>query len=264
MDILKQSLAPVSSEAWDEIKSESKRFLSSHLSARKFVNVVGPKGWDYAAHPEGRLIIPANQENNGVVYGINKVQPLIEPRIKFSLEIWELDNLARGARDIDLLPMEKAAIRLAEFEERTIFYGLKNASITGLIECNTKEKLLFPDLIEDLLAVVTHGMTRLKHASVGGPYTLIVSPERWEKISSHFKAYPLKIQLEKLLGGPVILSHFIDETFLAPADAPELHLVLGQDISIGYESHDDKMVHLYFTESFTFKINDPATVIFIE
>ena len=264
MDILKQKLAPVSTEAWEEIKSEAKRVLNAHLSARKFIKVVGPKGWDYAAVPVGRLNIPGNQDKKGVVYGINKVQPLVEPRISFHLNIWELDNLARGAKDIDLDPMEDAAVKLAEFEERTIYYGLKNASIAGLRECNAGEKLVFPEQIEDLLSVVSRGITKLVEASIGGPYTLVVSPDKWQKISSHFKGYPLKIQLEKLLGGQVILSHFIREAFLAPADASELNLVLGQDISIGYESHNDKEVRLFFTESFTLQIHDPATIIMIE
>jgi uncharacterized linocin/CFP29 family protein len=264
MDILKQSLAPVSAEAWEEIKSESKRFLSSHLSARKFIRVADPKGWGYPASPSGRLIIPEKQDRDGVVYGINKVQPLIEPRIRFTLNLWELDNLTRGAKDVDLGALEKAAVKFAEFEERTIYYGLPNASITGLKDSNMRERLTFPESMEELLAVVSHGITRLMHSSVSGPYALIVSPEKWEAISSHFKAYPLKLQLEKLLGGPVILSHFIKEAFLAPAFASELDLILGQDISIGYESHNGKEVNLFFTESFTFQINDPATVILIE
>lgn len=264
MDILKQSLAPISKEAWEEIKSEAKRVLNAHLSARKFVDVAGPKGWDYAAIPVGRLDIPAGQDKKGVNYGIRKVQPLVEPRISFSLNIWELDNLARGAKDIDLDPMESAAIKFAEFEEKTIYYGLKNASVTGLRDCNREVKLAFPEQIEDLLSVVSQGITTLMQASFGGPYALIVSPEKWQKISSHFKGYPLKLQLEKLLGGPVILSHFIKEAFLAPANAEELNLVLGHDISIGYESHNDKEVRLFFTESFTLHIHDPATIIMID
>lgn len=264
MDILKQQLAPVSTEAWEEIKTNAKRFLSLHLSARKFVEVSGPRGWDYAAVPVGRLDIPKNQKSGGVIYGINKVQPLIEPRIIFSLDTWELDNLSRGAEDINLDAMEEAAKQLAEFEDRAIYYGLPKASLTGLKDCNVEGKLVFPEKIDDLLSVVSRGITALRDSSFGGPYTLIVSPEKWQKISSHFTGYPLKTQLERLLGGPVILSHFINEAFLAPANASELNLILGHDISIGYESHNAKEVRLFFTESFTFKINDPATVIMIE
>ncbi len=264
MDILKQQLAPITSEAWEEIKTQAKRVLSTHLSARKFVNVTGPKGWDYAAVPAGRLIIPDNQDTGGVVFGINKVQPLIEPRINFSLSIWELDNFTRGAEDIDLDSMENAAVKLAEFEEKTIYYGLQEASLTGLRDSNTKGKMSFPDNINDLLSVVSKGITNLLASSIKGPYVLMVSPEKWQKISSHFNGYPLLRQLEKLLNGPVILSHFIEEAFLAPAEATELNLVLGHDISIGYESHNEEEVRLFFTESFTLQINEPRTIIMIE
>lgn len=264
MDILKQSLAPVSAKAWQEIKSEAKRFLGTHLSARKFVEVVGPKGWDYAAVPAGKLEIPGNQNKDGVIYGISKVQPLVEPRISFQLNIWELDNLTRGAKDIDLDPMEEAALKFAEFEEKAIYYGIKNASITGLKECNQDNKLTFPDQVDNLLPVVSEGITRLAKKSISGPYALIVSPEKWKKISSQVKGYPLKVHLERIMGGPVILSHFIEEAFLAPADAEDLNLVLGQDISIGYESHNLKEVRFYFTESFTFQILDPDSIILLD
>jgi len=40
--------------------------------------------------------------------------------------------------------------------------------------------------------------------------------------------------------------------------------VLGQDLSIGYESHNNKTVQLYFTESFTFQVIDPAAVLVLK
>jgi len=120
MDILKQELAPVSAEAWEEIRSEARRVLNVHLSARKFIEVVGPKGWDYAAVPVGRLNIPGNQDKKGVIYGINKVQPLVEPRISFHLNIWELDNLARGAIDIGYESHNDKEVRLFFTESFTL------------------------------------------------------------------------------------------------------------------------------------------------
>ncbi|TVR73248.1 MAG: bacteriocin [Marinilabiliales bacterium] len=263
MDILKQSLAPLSDEAWQEIKSAAKQILSSHLSARRFASISGPMGWDYAAVPTGRLDIPGGQDKKGVVYGIHKVQPLIEPRISFKLNIWELDNLARGARDADLDQLEEAAVKLAEFEEKTVYYGIKNASVTGLKDVNSSEKLQLPGSIEGLLSTVSEGITKMMDASVTGPWTLVVSPALWKQISSHFKGYPLKLQLEKLLGGPVIMGHFIEEAFLVPSAAEDINLVIGQDISIGYESHNEKEVRLFLTESFTLRVNDPASVIMI-
>jgi uncharacterized linocin/CFP29 family protein len=37
-----------------------------------------------------------------VKYGIHQLLPLVETRMPFSLNIWELDNLDRGNKDVDL------------------------------------------------------------------------------------------------------------------------------------------------------------------
>ncbi len=65
---IKQTLAPVSAEAWKEIKSAAKRLLNTHLSARKFVEVAGSKDWDYPAVPVGKLNDPGNQDKKKLYY----------------------------------------------------------------------------------------------------------------------------------------------------------------------------------------------------
>ncbi len=264
MNILKKELAPVSTEAWKQINSEAKRFLETYLVARKFLKVEDPKGWDYAALPEGRLDIPSGQKKDGVIYGIHKVQPLIEPRISFSLNIWELDNISRGSSDADFDPLAVAAKKLARFEEETIFYGLEKASIKGLSGININNSLNLPENITELPEVVSEGVTRLVQEAVNGPYTMVAGLPLWKKISAIANGYPLKKQIEKIIGGNIIPSLFITEAFLVPQNADELRLVLGQDISIGYESHTAKEVVLYLTESFTFKIDNPSSVIMIK
>ncbi|MFW5687761.1 MAG: family 1 encapsulin nanocompartment shell protein, partial [Bacteroidota bacterium] len=134
MDILRKSLAPISDKAWKEINETSKDVLTSVLSARKFVDVEGPKGWDFAALSTGRIDVPENQDG-ALEYGVHQVLPLVEVRIPFELNIWELDNVARGAEDIDLDSLEEAAREIAKFEENAIFEGFKAANIKGLKSC---------------------------------------------------------------------------------------------------------------------------------
>lgn len=55
MDILKKPLAPVTEDAWDEIFDDSTDIFTSVLSGRKFVDVEGPLGLDYAAVHTGRI-----------------------------------------------------------------------------------------------------------------------------------------------------------------------------------------------------------------
>ncbi len=262
MDILRKSLAPISQEAWEEINDTAVEVLSEVLSARKFVDVEGPQGWDYAALNLGRIEVPANQKGK-VKYGISQVLPLVEARIPFELNIWELDNAVRGAEDIDLDAMEDAAREIAQFEEKVIYEGFKAANITGL-NASDYPSIPFPQEAEEILSAVAKGTAKLKANSIEGPYNLVLNTEKWEKVNSYVRGYPLRKQLENLLGGSIIMAPYVKDAFLVSERGGDFKMVVGQDLSIGYESHDNKTVQLYFTESFTFQLVDPAAVIVLK
>ncbi len=260
MDILRKSLAPISNEAWEEINDTAVEVLTSVLSGRKFLDVEGPKGWDYAALSTGRIHVPANQKG-GVKFGIHQVLPLVEARIPFELNIWELDNVARGAEDIDLDALEDAARDIAKFEEKAIYEGFKQGSITGLKNSSDYDAIPFPEATEGIIDTVSLAVSKMMTASIEGPYSLVVNTEKWQKINSFVRGYPLRKQLEHILGGSIILAPYVKESYLVSERGGDFRLVLGQDLSIGYESHSSKSVQLYFTESFTFQVIDPAAVI---
>lgn len=260
MDILRKSLAPISASAWEEINDAATDVLKSVLSARKFVDIEGPKGWDYAAAPAGRINIPQNQKGKAK-YGIHQVFPLIEVRVPFELDIWELDNIARGAVDIDLGALEDAARELAKFEENIIYEGLKPANIDGLKKSSEYTPIQFPKTSENVASAIAKAVAQLKDKAVDGPYNLILDVEKWQIINSSGKGYPVRKQVEGLIGGSVILAPLVNDAYLVSERGGDFKLTLGQDISIGYESHNSKKVQLYFTESFTFRVVDPAAVV---
>ncbi len=259
MDILRKSMAPVSDEAWAEINATAKEVLSSVLSARKFVDVDGPRGWNFAALSTGRIHVPEGQKG-AVKYGIHQVLPLVEARIPFELNIWELDNVARGAEDIDLAALEEAARKIAQFEESVIYDGFKPGSVSGLKGSSVNEVLTFPEAGEEIIGVVSQALASLKAASVEGPYSLVLSTEKWQRVNSYVRGYPLRKQLESLLGGSIIMAPYVKDAYLVSERGGDLKMVIGQDLSIGYESHNGKTVKLYFTESFTFQVIEPAAV----
>ena len=259
MDILRKSLAPISQQAWAEINETAVDVLSSVLSARKFVDVEGPKGWDFAALSTGRIQVPANQKD-AVKYGIHQVLPLVEARIPFELNVWELDNVARGAQDIDLGPLEEAARKLAQFEEKALYEGFKPANIAGLKASSVFAAIAFPAEGDQILGMVLEAVTKLKASSIEGPYTLVLNPEKWQQVNSFVKGYPLRKQLEGILGGSIIMAPYVKDGYLISERGGDFKMVIGQDISIGYESHNSKTVQLYFTESFTFHVIEPKAV----
>jgi uncharacterized linocin/CFP29 family protein len=259
MDILRRSLAPIADAAWQEINKTAFDVLTSVLSARKFVDVDGPRGWDFAALTTGRIEVPKSQA--GVVeYGVHQVLPLVEARIPFELNIWELDNVARGAQDIDLKPLEDAAREIAKFEEKVVYEGLKSAGIKGMQSCNEYDTPTFPADGEAIIGAVANVLAQFKANSIEGPYSLVLSQQKWEKVNSFVKGYPLRKQLETLLGGSIIMAPNIEGAFIVSERGGDMKLVIGQDLSIGYKAHNNKTVQLYLTESFTFHIIEPAAV----
>jgi uncharacterized linocin/CFP29 family protein len=263
MDILKRNLAPVTEESWALIKDEATEMLNTLLSARHIVHVEGPKGWDYAAVPTGRLTFPGSGKN-GIKFGLRQAKPLIELRIPFELDIWELDNIVRGARDIDLDAMENAAKSLARFEDEAIFNGLSDAGIDGIKTETEYKPISYPKKVEDLPKSIAQGINLLQAASVEGPYAMLLSAAKWQDLTTCSEGYPLIRRIEEILNGPIVVSQNLKEGILLPKQTEDLVLTLGNDISIGYESHNQEKVKLYFTESFTFQVLDPAVAVILK
>ncbi len=260
MDMLKRNLAPISAEAWEEIDEQAAAVLRTHLSARKAVRLNGPMGWDYTAVNEGRLDV-LETEKDKVSTGIYKVKPLVEGRIEFKLNRWELDNITRGARDIAFDALEEAARQLALFEENAVFNGYAAGNIEGLIPSSEHDALDFGKTGSEVMTSVSEGVLTLKEHFQEGPFALVVGKEAWNRIQMEVQGYPLHKRIEELLGGPIIFSTALDTAILVPFDHEDLELTVGQDFSIGYQSHDNKDITLFLTESFTFRVLDPALIV---
>lgn len=261
MDILKQNMAPISTEAWSEIDEQARKSLTSHLIARKVIDVDGPKGWAYGGVALGRIDYPEKQKKGEIFYGLHQYQPLVEIRMPFTLSLRELENITRGALDIDFEPLKQAAEKVARFEEDAIYYGFEPGCIRGLKNSSGFEIMPYPKEVEDILGAVAQGVSRMRQASVEGPYSLVINPKRWGELARFVKGYPLKRQLEELLGGPIHVCSGIDEVFLVSARGGDFVLTIGQDLSIGYDVTSGDEIHLFFTESFTFRVVEPAAVI---
>ena len=259
MDILKRSIAPLTEEAWKEIDDQAIEVLHSQLSARKAVHVEGPMGWDYTVVPEGRLTLVDNEKD--VKTGVYNSTPLVEARISFELDRWEMDNLVRGAKDVELEALEEAVRKLAIFEEEAIYNGYEKGKIKGLKDSSEQEALKFGEDAKAILEMIAKGMIMLQDAFVEKPYNLVVGDEAWKRINRESNNYPLVKQVEELIGGKVIYSHVVEGAFLLPDDHEDLEMTIGQDYAIGYESHTDEKVRLFITESFTFRVLDPALII---
>lgn len=254
--MLYRELAPITKEAWKEIDERAEEVLKSYLSARRVVKVIGPKGMDYNVITEGRLENVVDTDE--VCYGTYKVLPLTEIRIEFEMNRWELDNIQRGAKDIDYEPLENAARKIALFEENAIYNGLNDGNIVGLKDSYDGGIIPFGSDIEDIMKAISNGIIKLREAYQTGPFDLVVGKEIYERILSVQSAFPFDKRIEELIGGKIIYNHIIDDAYLLPHDHDDLELTIGRDFSIGYQSHTSEKVKFFITESFTFRVLDSS------
>lgn len=264
MNILKKSIAPITDKAWEEITDRTKQILRTYLTARKFVDIEGPTGLEQGGISTGRLIVPENQSAEGVNYGIREMLPFVEIRKPFELDLWELDNIERGAKDVDLTPLEEAAKEIAFFEEKVIYEGFEPIKIIGLEQASENPSVNIPKNTNAFLKELGKQIIHLSQNGVEGPYSLVITSAEWLELVKLSEGYPIQKQLTEILGGKLIINHSNKHSFLVSERGGDYELIQGQDITLGYDTHDTQNVKLYLTASFTFRVLSPEAVVVFE
>jgi uncharacterized linocin/CFP29 family protein len=266
MDLLKRQLAPILPEAWEAIDAEAARVLKLNLAGRKIVDFKGPFGWKFAAVNTGRLDVLPEAGDPELNLGIRRVQPLVEVRVPIKLPIMELDQVARGASNPDLAAVVRAAEKIASAEDRAIFGGLQSAGIVGILSASphTPERLS-----ADVRAVpraVLAANEKLRQAGVSGPYALVLGTELYDQVFAYTEeGHPLAKRIEQLLvDHPIVRAPALDGGVVLSLRGGDYELTVGQDLSVGYAYHDKNEVELYLTESFTFRVLEPAAAVRLE
>jgi uncharacterized linocin/CFP29 family protein len=261
MNNLHRELAPVSDAAWASIEEEAKRTFTLHLAGRRIVGVQGPGGAALAAVGTGHLS-EAQPPADGVIARVRQVQPITELRVPFRLDRRAIDDVERGAQDPDWEPVKDAARIIAMAEDRAVFEGYAGASIPGIRASTPLPSLTLPADARAYPDVVSQAVSSLRLAGVGGPYALLLSAGAYTAVnetSDH--GYPVRDHLARLVDGDIIWAPAIDGAFVISGRGGDFDLYLGQDLSIGYDSHDAEHVGLYFLESLTFVVNTPEAAV---
>ncbi|HEY7174355.1 MAG TPA: family 1 encapsulin nanocompartment shell protein, partial [Micromonosporaceae bacterium] len=254
MNNLHRELAPISDDAWADLEAEAKRTFTRHVAARRVVDVIGPDGLTLSAIGTGHLELLASP-GDGVEARRRLVQPLIELRSPFVVDRQSVDDVARGARDADWQPVKDAAKLIAFAEDRAVFDGFAAAGIGGIRAGISNAAIALPSEVRDYPNAVAQALTSLRLAGVDGPYSLLLSADAYTAVaetSDH--GYPIREHIKRVIGseGEIIWAPAIAGAFLLSTRGGDYELYLGQDLSIGYLSHDATSVTLYFQESLTF------------
>lgn len=265
MNNLHRSLAPISEAAWAEIEQEARRTFTTRVAGRKVVDVPDPAGLELSAVGTGRLSeAPCSVE--GVRARARVVAPVVELRAEFIVSRQAVDDVARGATDSDWDNVKMAAERLALAEDGVVFTGAPELVVTGLIPGSSNPVLPTPTQASEAPDVVARAMTQLRSVGVSGPYALVLSSDLYTAVwESSDHGYPIGNHIRRILGaeGEIVYAPALSGGVLMSLRGGDYTLHLGQDVSIGYLSHDEENVRLYLQESLTFRLNTAEAAVVI-
>ncbi len=255
MTHLHRELAPISEKAWKEIEKEAARTLGSFLAARQVVDFSGPHGWDFAAETLGRLE-RVQGPVDGVEAGVRVVQPLVELRHSFSMDRADIDDIDRGRPDPDLSKVVEAAKRAALAEDHIVFEGFKEAHITGIAEASTYPPIEIDNNYAEYPKLIARAVSSLREAGIGGPYAAVLGPRCWTGVieTTEYGGYPVLDHLRLILGGPVVWAPAVDGAIVLSVRGADFQLTCGQDMALGYVTHDSDLVRLFLEESIGFRV----------
>lgn len=110
-----------------------------------------------------------------------------------------------------------------------------------------------------LVNAVSAGIFTFQQDAVEGPYALVASPKVWKTVYSSVPGYPISKHVGNLVEKIILSTQ--DESYLVSLRGGDFELVLGQDLSLGFEERNGGKVRLFFAESFTFRVITPEAVI---
>ena len=257
MNNLHRELAPVSDAAWASIEAEARRTFEQNVAGRRVVDVQGPDGPTLASVGTGHLaeIEPPGGDAAGILAWQRTAQQLVQLRVPFTVSRLDVDNVERGAQDSDWQPVKDAVRQIAFAEDKAIFDGYPAAGITGVRQSTSNPVLTLPAEAREYPTVVSQAVSALRLAGVSGPYSLLLSAAAYTMVSeTSDHGYPIREHLARVVDGEIIWAPAVDGAFLLSGRGGDYELRLGQDLSVGYLSHDSDFVQLYFQESLTFLV----------
>jgi uncharacterized linocin/CFP29 family protein len=268
MSHLLREHAPVSELNWNQIDTEARERLAPGLAARRLVDFVGPLGWQHSATNLGRVTpvgFAAAAGSARLEPRSRVVLPLAELHADFSVSRSELRAGDRGAEDVDFDDLDAAAEVVATAENIAVFHGWAEAGIDGITTQTPHGVIKAGKAIEDYPIKVAQAVELLLRSGVDGPYGIALGRDEYTRViqTTEHGGYLLAEHLKRILEGPLVWAPGVKGAVVVSLRGGDFLFESGQDLSVGYATHDAENVNLYIEESFSFRVATPEAAVAI-
>jgi uncharacterized linocin/CFP29 family protein len=110
---------------------------------------------------------------------------------------------------------------------------------------------------------VAGAVEQLLCSGIAGPYGLALGRDQYRRVveTAEHGGYPLLDHLRKILEGPIVWAPGVNGAIVLSMRGGDFKFECGQDLALGYESHDGEALRLYIEESFSFHVATPEAAV---
>jgi len=248
--------APISAETWKRLDATMIEAAKSQLAGRRLLETEGPFGF-------GLKVVPLSDCE--IEEGITSC-PFIPVNLVTSSFFLNKRDLAAGEKDqflLDLDPVASAAMACATKEDNIIFYGVQETP--GLMGAEGSGSLVLSkwDKVGTAADQIISAVTLLDDAGFHGPYCMGLAPAQYNLL---LRRYPQGDGTEldhirTILGGDVVKAPVLKKGGVLLASGRQYSsIVIGQDMSIGFNGPAGDAFEFSISESLALLIRAPGSI----
>ncbi len=248
--------APISAETWKLLDTTMIEAAKSQLSGRRLLSIDGPFGF-------GLKVIPLSDFETPDGITTSAFIPVNLVTTSFFLNKRDLAASERDRLVLDAGPVAGAAITCAAKEDDIIFNGIMDAP--GLLKAEGSGSLTLTkwDKVGAAADQIISAVTKLDDAGFHGPYSMALSPAQYNLL---LRRYPQGDGTEidhcrTILAGDVIKAPVLKKGGVVLASGRQYcSLVIGQDMSIGYNGPYEDSLEFSISESLALLVRAPESI----
>ena len=257
--------APFADEVWEKIDEAAVGAAKTQLSGRRLLDTEGPFGPALKSLPLKDQEVEDASEQEGVTVRASCMLPVARIQAEFTLPIRDVAAFEQRGMPLDVGSVAGAAISCARQEDSLIFNGSDALKTAGLMNADDTQSVSLGgweevgEAAEDLISAVT----TLDEAGYHGPYTLALSPARYNQLFRRYKqgnATELEHARQLATDGIVKAAAIDAGGVLIASGKPYASIVLGQDLSVGFVGPAGGVYEFVLTESLALWLKVPAAV----
>lgn len=248
--------APLSAETWKQLDAAMIESAKSQLSGRRLIGIEGPFGF-------GLKVVPLSDCE--IAEGITS-SPFIPVNLVTSSFFLNKRDLAASEKNgllLDLDPVAAAAMACARKEDGIIFSGIQDTP--GLLGAEGSSSLPLAkwDKVGAAADQLINAVTLLDDAGFHGPYSMGLAPAQYNLL---LRRYPQGDGTEldhirTIIGGDVIKAPVLKKGGVLLASGRQYcSLVIGQDMSIGFNGPAGDAFEFSISESLALLIRAPEAI----